>query len=80
MRIISSSVAIQSRKSLHFRIVSSAGLACSDANALNAGNNRPLIARAMKRNTPVTSCMNLVPALSNFGDLIGCVSYCALAP
>ena len=71
---------MQSRKSLHFCIVSSVGLACLDANTLSAGNNRPLIARAMKRNTPVTSCMNLVPAMSNFGDSIGCVSYCALAP
>ena len=61
-------------------MVSSVGLACSDASALNAGNNLPLIARAKKRNTPVTSWMNLVPTLSSFGDSFGDALYCALAP
>ena len=73
-------MAIQSKKSLHFCIVFSVGIACSDASALNAGNNLLLIARAKKRNTPVTSLMNLVPILSSFGDSFGHASYCALAP
>ena len=73
-------MAIQSKKSLHFRIVSSVGLAWSGANALSAGSNLPLIACTMKRNTPVTSWMNLVPALLSFGDTFGLASYCALAP
>ena len=80
VKIISFSVAMQSRKSLHFRIVSSVGFACSDASALSAGSSLPLIACAKKRKTPVTSWMNLVPALSSFGDYFGHASYCALAP
>ena len=73
-------MAIQSKKSLHFRIVSLVGLVCSDANALSAGSNLPLIARAKKRNTPVTSWMNLVPVLLSFGDSFGLALYYALAP
>jgi hypothetical protein len=61
-------------------MVSSVGLACSDANALIAGNNLPLIARAKKRNSPITSRMNLVPTFSSFGESFGDASYCALAP
>ena len=71
---------MQSKNSLHFRIVSSVGLACSDAIALNAGSSLPLMARPMKRKTPVTSWMNLVPALSIVGDSAGTAFYCVLAP
>ena len=73
-------MAILSRKSLHFRIVSSVGFACSDASALNAVSSLPFIARAKKRKNPATSWMNLVPALSSFGDSFVHASYCALAP
>ncbi len=64
---------------MHIRIVSSVGFSCSNASALNAVSSLQFIARARKRKTPVTSWMNLVPALSSFGDSVVGASYCALA-
>ena len=49
VRIMSFSVVMLSRKSLHFRIVSSVGFACSDVSGLSAGSSLPFIARAKKR-------------------------------
>ena len=77
VRIISFSVAILTRKSLHFHIVSSVGFTCSDASALSAVSSLPFISRAKKRKKNVTSWMNLGLALLSFwGFLCTCFLLC----
>ena len=63
-----------------FFIVNSVGLACSDARVLRGVNMVPSTALAKNKNTPVTSWMNLFPALSSAGALSGGFAYCTFAP
>ncbi len=63
-----------------FSIVSSVGLACSEARALRGVNIVPLTAWDKNKNTSVTSWMNFFLALSSCGALWGGFAYCTFAP
>ncbi len=61
-------------------MVASVGADCSEARVLRGVSIVPSTALARNKKTPVTSCMNFFPALSNVGVLLSSLANCSFAP